>query len=309
MDIGLLTAFLGGILALLSPCAALLLPAFFASSVGAGPRLLLHGLVFYAGLLVLLVPLGLGAGFLGELFVTQRQTIIVVSSIVLILLGIAQIFGLGFDTSKMLPGQDNLQSRASVSTGLGKSFLLGMTSSVAGFCAGPILGAVLTLAATSGSLIASVLILSAYGAGMVLPLIAIAALWSKLGQRGQRALRGREFHFLGRAWHSTSVISGLLITAVGIIFWMTNGLVGVPELVPAETQSWLQDSASLLGSPIFDILAILALAAVALYAWNKRQRRQQEWEQESETSPAHSGWVITPTQVASQRHSATDEQP
>mgnify|MGYP003409320133 CR=1 FL=1 len=59
MDIGLVTAFLGGMLAILSPCGALLLPAFFASTVGAGPRLLLHGSIFYLGLLLVLVPLGL----------------------------------------------------------------------------------------------------------------------------------------------------------------------------------------------------------------------------------------------------------
>ncbi len=57
MDIGLVTAFLGGMLAILSPCGALLLPAFFASTVGAGPRLLLHGSIFYLGLLLVLVPL------------------------------------------------------------------------------------------------------------------------------------------------------------------------------------------------------------------------------------------------------------
>lgn len=274
MDIGLVSAFLGGVLALLSPCAALLLPAFFASSVGAGPRLLLHGVIFYAGLLVLFVPLGLGAGFLGELFVSHRQTIIVISSLVLILLGIVQIFGHGFDTSRLLPGQANLQSRAAASTGLGKSFLLGMTSSVAGFCSGPILGAVLTLAATSGNAFSSALILSTYGAGMVLPLIVIAALWTRIGQRGQRMLRGRGFSFLGRQWHTTSVISGGLIIMVGIIFWTTNGLVRVPELVPAETQAWLQQAASLFGNPLIDIVAIILVAAVILLVWNKRRDPQ-----------------------------------
>ena len=49
MDIGVLGAFLGGALALLSPCGALLLPAFFASTVGSGPRLALHGAVFSSG--------------------------------------------------------------------------------------------------------------------------------------------------------------------------------------------------------------------------------------------------------------------
>lgn len=289
MDVGLVTAFLGGTLALLSPCAALLLPAFFASSVGAGPRMILHGVVFYAGLLVLLVPLGLGAGILGELFITQRQTIIVVSSIVLIILGFIQIFGGGFDFGKALPGLDRLQSKATVTSGLGKSFLLGMTSSIAGFCSGPILGAVLTLAATSGNSITSALILSAYGAGMVLPLMAIAALWAKLGQRGQQMLRGREFTFLGRQWHIVSVISGALIIAVGILFWSTNGLVSMPELVPMDTQIWLQEATFSLGSPLFDIALIIVAAGLFLYFWNKRQKRKEEAQR-----PKESGWVINP---------------
>lgn len=290
MDIGLVSAFLGGVLALLSPCAALLLPAFFASSVGAGPRLLLHGVVFYAGLLTLLVPLGLGAGFVGELFVTQRQTIIVVSSIVLVVLGVVQLFGWGFDPSRLLPGRSGLQAQAAASTGLGKSFILGMTSSVASFCAGPILGAVLTLAATSGDMVASALILGSYGAGMVLPLIAIAALWARLGSRGRNALRGREFSFLGRRWHTTSVLSGLLIIAVGVVFWTTNGLVGVPALVPAETQAWLQETASLFGNPLVDVLAIAALAGLLIFAWNRRSRRGEKQEKAPE-----SGWTIART--------------
>lgn len=275
MDIGLLSAFLGGILALLSPCAALLLPAFFASSVGAGPRLLVHGLVFYLGLLTLLVPLGLGVGFIGGLLTTHRQAIVVLSSLVLIVLGITQLFGHGFDLSRMFPGQSALQSSAAAATGLGKSFILGMTSSIAGFCAGPILGAVLTLAATSGNAVVSALILSAYGAGMVLPLLIIVLLWNKLGQRGQSVLRGRVFTFLGRQWHTTSVVTGLLVILVGIVFWTTNGLVGVPQLVPDETQAWLQESAGLLRNPIFDIVMIIVVAAVVLLVWWKRQRSAQ----------------------------------
>lgn len=273
MDIGLVSAFLGGILALLSPCAALLLPAFFASSVGSGPRLLLHGLFFYLGLLTLLVPLGLGAGFLGELFLTQRQTIIVISSLILIVLGVFQLFGHGFDLARMFPGQSGLQSRAAAATGIGKSFILGMTSSIAGFCAGPILGAVLTLAATSGNAFTSALILSAYGAGMVVPLLLIAALWTKLGTRGQRLLRGRTFNILGRQWHTTSVVTGLLIIVVGIVFWTTNGLVGMPGLVPAETQAWLQEAAAMFGNPVFDMVLIIVVAAVILIIWARKQRR------------------------------------
>ena len=110
---------------------------------------------------------------------------------------------------------------------------------------------------------------------MVLPLLIIVLLWNKLGQRGQSALRGRVFTFLGRQWHTTSVVTGLLVILVGIVFWTTNGLVGVPQLVPDETQAWLQESACLLRNPIFDIVMIIMVAAVVLLMWWKRQRSAQ----------------------------------
>ncbi len=273
MDIGFVTAFVGGILALLSPCAALLLPAFFASTVNSGPRLFLHATVFYAGLLVVLVPLGIGAGAFGSLFVTHRSTLITVSSILLIVLGIVQILGFGFDPGKLMPGQDARQSKSKAATGFAKTFLLGTTSGVAGFCAGPILGAVLTMAAVSGSSVTAGLLLATYGAGMVVPLLIIVVLWRPLGERGRSVLRGRTFKVLGWEFHTTSVLTGVLITATGILFWTTNGLVGVPELVSLDVQASLQNAAQVLTNPIFDVIAIVVIAGIILGLWFRRRSK------------------------------------
>ncbi|WP_109474489.1 cytochrome c biogenesis CcdA family protein [Ornithinimicrobium cavernae] len=271
MDIGLVSAFLGGVLALLSPCAALLLPAFFGSTVGAGPRLLLHGAVFYVGLVLVLVPLGVGAGALGSLFVTHRQAIVLGSSILLVVLGVVQVLGLGFDPARLLPGGHQLQTRAATTTGLVKTLLLGAAGGVAGFCAGPILGAVLTLAAARGDAVSAGGLLAVYGAGMVVPLLLIAALWQRLGVGGRTALRGRTFPVLGRELHTTSVLTGLLIIAVGVLFWTTNGLVGAPELLPYEAQAWLQEASSVLANPLLDAAAVLVLAGLVLVVWARRR--------------------------------------
>ena len=286
MDVGLVTAFLGGTLALLSPCGALLLPAFFASTVGARTRLLGHGAVFYAGLLVILVPLGVGAGALGALFVSQRETIVVAASVLLIVLGLAQVFGMGFDPSRLMPGADAVRSNAARSTGLVKSFLLGMVGGIAGFCAGPILGAVLTLAAAQGDAVASGTLLAIYGAGMVVPLMVLVASWQRLGARGQRALRGRGFTIKGRDFHTTSVATGVLIVLVGVVFWTTNGLLGAPEIVPSDAVWWLNTRASLLSNPIVDIAAVLVIAALVLVAWHRARARHRRHEAASETANA-----------------------
>lgn len=279
MDIGLVTAFFGGMLAILSPCGALLLPAFFASTVGVGPRLLLHGGIFYLGLLLVLVPLGVGAGALGTLFLTHRMLIIGIASAILVIFGILQVFGVGFDPAKFLPGGQTLQRKAASSAGLIKTFLLGATSGVAGFCAGPILGAVLTLAAAQGNLVTAGALLALYGAGMVVPLLIIAAMWGRLGIRGRGMLRGRSFTVLGREFHTTSVITGVLIIVVGIIFWITNGLVSMPSLLPTSVSAWLQGQSSLLANGWVDLAVILALIAVALFfIVRARARKQVEGE-------------------------------
>lgn len=267
MDIGLITAFLGGVLAILSPCGALLLPAFFASTVGAGPRLLLHGVIFFVGLLLVLVPIGVGAGAVGTLFGAHRTLIITVAAIILIVLGLLQILGLGFDPARAIPGTRQLQHEAATRVGIVKTLLLGAVSGVAGFCAGPILGAVLTLAAAQGSLVIAGMLLAVYGAGMVVPLIIIAALWGRTGDRVRGILRGRSFTVLGRELHSTSVITGVLIVTVGIVFWATNGLVSMPNIVPTSVLGWLQGQSSVLARGWLDALVIVLLAGLSLFWW------------------------------------------
>jgi cytochrome c biogenesis protein CcdA len=275
MDIGLLSAFLGGVLALLSPCAALLMPAFFASTVGAGPRLLAHGAVFYVGLLLVLVPLGVGAGAIGTLFATHREVIVLSASVLLVVLGVVQLLGFGFDPARLLPGAAHLQERTTTATGWAKTLLLGAASGVAGFCAGPILGAVLTLAAARGDMVSAGTLLAVYGAGMVAPLLLIAALWGRLGARGRRVLRGRAFTVFGRELHSTSMLTGFILIGVGVVFWTTNGLVTAPELLPLEAQAWLQEGSAVLANPVVDILAILVLVCAVLIVWARRRRRDR----------------------------------
>ena len=274
MDISLISSFIGGILALLSPCAALLLPAFFGSTVGAGSRLILHGLIFYVGMLLVLIPLGMGAGTLGALFTSHRGAIVLVASAILIVLGIVQFFGFGFDPAKMLPGADAARQRSAQATGWTKTFLLGATSGIAGVCAGPILGAVLTLAATKGSFVLGGIMLAVYGAGMVVPLFIIAALWTRVGTRTRSVLRGGSVSFFGRRLPIMSMVTGVLMVAVGIVFWMTNGLVSAPSLVPTTTLAHAQEWVSSWSSTTTDIIVVCVLAVLAIALWFRHERRR-----------------------------------
>jgi cytochrome c-type biogenesis protein len=287
MEIGFLTAFLGGMLALLSPCSALLLPAFFASTAGTKLQLLGHGAVFYAGLVLTLVPFGLGLGALGSLLLSERGLIIAITSVVLVVLGLAQVFGLGFDLSRILPGVSRMQQNAFTQTGLLRTLLLGAVGGVAGFCAGPILGAILTLALAQSNPWSAGALLAVYGAGMVVPLVVIAALWHRMSPRGRRLLRGQSFIVLGREFHTTSVFTGTLIVAVGVLFWFTNGLVSMPALIPTDVQARIQERGSLLADPIIDIIAILALTVLALTIWGFNRRRKLPRDQGIKNISSH----------------------
>ncbi|MCL3862275.1 cytochrome c biogenesis CcdA family protein [Actinotalea sp. K2] len=273
VDIGFLTAFLGGTLALLSPCGALLLPAFFASTVGARGRLLVHGAVFYLGLAVTLVPLGLGAALLGAALSAHRGALVIGAGVLIVAFGVLQVLGIGFDLRRLLPGSDRIQAAASRRRTLPRTFLLGTVSGVAGFCAGPILGAVLTLAAAERSALLGGAMLAVYAAGMVVPLVVLAWSWTRLGTGGRARLRGHEVQVGRLRVHTTSAATGLLLIAVGITFLLTNGMVALPELISASTQVRLQQQVTQLGARVPDVAVVAAATVLAVAGWFLLRRR------------------------------------
>lgn len=277
MEVSVLAALLGGALSLLSPCGALLLPGFLASTVTRRGALAIHGLVFYLGLVVTLVPLGLGIGALGALLTTYRGALIGATSVLLIVLGVLHLLGIGFDPARVLPGADALRRRSAHGSGLPRTFLLGAAGGVAGFCAGPILGAVLTLAFGHGSTLMAGLLLAVYGAGMVLPLVVLAAVWDALSPRATAVLRGREITVAGRRLHTTNLVTGALIIVLGVLFWVTNGLVTLPSLLPTETLARWQTRAAELDGVGLQITVIVVLGLLALALWwlsTRRSRRK-----------------------------------
>lgn len=252
MTISAVAAFLGGALALLSPCSALLIPAFFASSSGVGARLAANVGVFFVGLLTVLVPLGVGARLVGGFFTSHRGVLIWVAGIIIIVFGLMQLLGWGFDLQRLLPTQ--FTTVANTNVGLVRSYLLGMSAGVAGFCAGPILGAVLTLSATSDSIFTGGLLMVFYSAGMLLPLLIVVMIWHHSG--APRLWRGR----------GITIATGLLFIVLGIVFITTNGLVGLPELVDLQTQANLQVQAQSL-TLVGQIVTIIIVVGIALTLW------------------------------------------
>ncbi|MFJ6631256.1 cytochrome c biogenesis CcdA family protein [Streptomyces sp. NPDC091376] len=272
-DIGYLAAFLGGLLALLSPCSALLLPAFFAYSIDTATRLMARTGIFYAGLATTLVPLGAAGSFAGRLFYGHRELLVTTGGWMIIALGVAQLAGLGFASRRLAAVGGRIRPTTAVSV-----YALGLVYGLAGFCAGPILGSVLTVAALSGSPAYGGLLLAVYALGMAVPLFVLALLWERYELSRRRWLRGRTVRIAGRfELHTTSALSGLFFIVLGTLFLAFDGTTALPGLLSVDDSFAAEQWASSVGRAIPDwvlLTTVVAIAAIvlAVRGWRSRDR-------------------------------------
>ncbi|MEO7118888.1 MAG: cytochrome c biogenesis CcdA family protein [Candidatus Limnocylindrales bacterium] len=269
-----LVAFAGGLLSLLSPCSALLLPAFFAYAFPSRGQLLLRTGVFYLGLVTLFIPLGLGLGAIGSIFLERRADLSIVAGILLIAIGSFQLAVGGFE----LPGAGRIGRRSLGPSGesLAATYTLGLVYGIGGFCSGPLLGGVLTIAGASGGALEGAVLLSIFAAGMAAPLLVLALLWERLGTATRGRLRGREVRIGPWTRHVSIVISSVLFIGLGVAFIVLQGgnaLGGLyAALGAADTALSLETAvrrlsadaplilASLIAAPFLLLLAVLRVS-------------------------------------------------
>lgn len=279
-DVNLLVAFLAGVLALLSPCSAMLLPSFFAYAFTSPGQLVRRTAAFYVGLALTLVPLGTGAAAVSWLFHGHRATLVLVAGWALVVIGVYQALGGSF----ALPGAARMQAWSAQRRGQGVLgiVLLGAVYGLAGFCSGPVLGAILTVAATRETPVEGGLLLAVYALGMATPLFVLAALWDRLGLAQRSWLRGRELTLGPIRTHTTSLVAGLLFVAVGLLFLRYDGMAGLP--LPAgmtdlehDVQSWLTDTAGAV--PLWALALVVAVVAAGYGVVRDLRRRHVERDQ------------------------------
>ncbi|HXH36798.1 MAG TPA: cytochrome c biogenesis CcdA family protein [Plantibacter sp.] len=273
MDIGYAGAFLGGILTLLSPCSVMLLPAFFAYAFASPTKLLSRTALFYAGLLVTLVPLGLLAGVLGSLVTQNRTVLVTVAAVIVMVIGMIQIIGIDIPWIRRGTGGEGT-SAVSV-------FVLGSVYGVAGVCAGPILGSVLTVAAAGANPLYGGIMLAIFALGMAVPLGLLSLVWSRF-QLGTRSwMRPRRFR-IGR-WENSiwMVVSGALSIAIGALLILTQGTASLGGILTIDaqyaTESWVVQSSSGVSNLWFGVGAIVVLAiAAGVYALRVSHLRREK---------------------------------
>lgn len=275
LEVSFLAAFFGGVLSLLSPCSALLLPAFFAYAFQGGELVKKTG-VFYLGLATTLVPLGMGISAASALVYGHRGTLILAAGALIIVLGILQLVGSGFTIGPLARLQGRIRGE-----GVGATYALGAVYGFAGFCSGPILGAVLTVAAASGQALQGAGLLATYAAGMAVPLFFLALLWDRFDLGGRRWLRGREVSLGPLSVHTTSLVSGLMFVLIGVLFVVyegTSALEGAYVSVGATDLAFTADrwAGSLAENVPGALLFAGVLAGVALALLRRRSRRTRK---------------------------------
>jgi cytochrome c-type biogenesis protein len=185
-DAGLLpamsVALIAGILSFLSPCVLPIVPPYLAYMSGismrelteegtGGRKAVVPALFFVMGLSTLFLFLGFTASSLGRLFLEHRELFAQIAGLVVIVLGLhfLGIFRIGIlqREARIDPGDQGGSAFGAYVLGL--AFAFGWTP-----CIGPILGMILTLAATEESVARGTSLLAVYALGLGLPFLLVA---------------------------------------------------------------------------------------------------------------------------------------
>lgn len=211
--LGPFVAFLGGVLSFLSPCVLPLVPSYLGfitgftlEEIGSKRRLaLVHAGLFVVGFSIIFVLLGASATAVGSAFRAYKDVIQQAGGVLIIVFGLycLGVIKLGFlSTEKRV----HLEQKP---LGYLGSVLVGMAFG-AGWspCIGPILGGILSLAATEADLGRGMALLVAYSAGLAVPFLVAALAVEKFLAWFQKFRR-----YLG----VVQKVSGALLVAVGIL--------------------------------------------------------------------------------------------
>jgi hypothetical protein len=218
----------------------------------------------------------MGISAVSALVYGHRSTLITISGLVIIVFGVVQLAGGGFAFGPLERLRGRIKGDSIVTT-----FCLGAVYGFAGFCSGPILGAVLTVAASSGSALRGAGLLATYAAGMAAPLFLMALLWDRLDLGGRRWLRGRELSLGRLRFHSTNLLSGLMFVAIGVLFIAFEGTSGLESLYASGGATDLAFSAERWAEavsarvPIYITFAALGLLFAGYFVYRLSRRRKK----------------------------------
>jgi len=269
----LVAAFIAGIAALFAPCCiTVLLPAYFGSIFKQRRTVFLMTFIFFLGLLIVFLPLGLGFAGLGQLFTKYHNALFSIGGIFLLLLGASTLLNIHFS----LPF--SVKHRSVKVTGAGSVFVLGVFSGFATLCCAPVLAGVLALSILPGSIFWGGIYALIYVLGIVTPLFIIAFFVDKTNITERLGLFRKQISFslAGKKITITiaNVISGVMFLLMGILILylaMTNKLAMGGGEFQINVNIYLANLTNFINQYLGQIPAIAWIVAVvavlALIGW------------------------------------------
>ncbi|MFQ5903969.1 MAG: cytochrome c biogenesis CcdA family protein [Candidatus Binatia bacterium] len=239
-NINILVAMAAGLLSFLSPCVLPLFPSYLSfitgisfDESGAGETnpvsrrvVMLNSIMFVLGFSLIFISLGASFSLLGKSLLSYQTVIFKVGGVIVIVFGL-YIMGLLKIPAFMRYKQFQLKNKPAGYVGsavVGAAFGAGWTP-----CVGPILGAILTLAVTSGKVSSGVTLLSAYSLGLAVPfLVSSFALGSFMKFYVGFRKRIKVFHIIG----------GILLVIVGFLL-ITDYFTILSGIAARWTPAWL----------------------------------------------------------------------
>ena len=238
-EVSLLAAFVAGVFSITSPCVLPLIPIYIAhiagvsggeSTAAAKPIIMRNALAYVLGFSLVFIIFGAALGAAGEIagslnFIKQNAVWLVrIGGVLLMVLGLHQ---LGIFRIPFLYRDAHMSLDGGKPGTIGSSFVIGVTFG-AGWspCMGPILGVILTMAASQADVARATWLLVIYSLGMAIPFRLAAFAFSSLPGILQK---------VNRHLPKITAISGAIMIAIGIIMilgWYERLFVEIIRIAP-----------------------------------------------------------------------------
>jgi cytochrome c-type biogenesis protein len=218
-NISIFVAISAGLISFLSPCILPVIPSYLAFITGISieelsqhenlrkvrKKVIADSLMFILGFSIIFITLGVSATVIGKFLYNNIRWFEIIGGVLVIILGLhfAGIFRLKFlDREKKI----HLKKKPLGYLGtclVGMAFGAGWTP-----CVGPILGAILAMAATTQNIFKGIALLAFYSAGLGIPFLLSAIILHKFFEY---------FKTIRKYFKVISIVGGVLLIIVGIL--------------------------------------------------------------------------------------------
>ena len=237
-NVTLFAAFVAGILSFISPCVLPLIPGYLSfvsgvtlddmrgtssaavAPVGARRRAVTMSVAFVLGFSLVFISLGASATAIGTLLMEHLSLLGKIAGVVIILFGLHMMgvlrIGWLYNEKRMQTSGKPAGFFGAMLVGI--AFAFGWTP-----CIGPILAAILAVAATQDSVGEGVKLLAVYSAGLGVPFIATSLAINQFFAASAR---------IRKHYHTIEIVSGVLLVVVGVLIFTNRFTIIAQFLTP-----------------------------------------------------------------------------